>query len=249
MNREQLLASLRGAPVAERVITALDVADRGAALRLAAALGPRGRLVKVGLELFTAAGPAVVADLRAAGRDVFLDLKLKDIPNTVAGAVRAACALDVSLLTLHADGGRRMLQAAAEAARAGAAGGRRPALLAVTVLTSLGADELEETAPGGGTPAERVVRLARLAWEAGCDGVVCAPPDLRDLRAALGPEILAVTPGVRPAGAGGDDQRRVATPAAAFADGADYLVVGRPVTGAADPGAALHAITEELCRR
>ncbi len=249
MNREQLLASLRDAPVVERVITALDVPDHGGALRLAAALGPRGRLVKVGLELFTAAGPAVVADLRAAGRDVFLDLKLKDIPNTVAGAVRAACALDVSLLTLHADGGRRMLEAAVEAARAGAGDGRRPALLAVTVLTSLGAEDLEETAPGGGTPAERVVRLARLAWAAGCDGIVCAPPDLHDLRRALGPEILVVTPGVRPAGGDADDQRRVATPAGALADGADYLVVGRPVTGAADPGAALHAITEEMCRR
>ncbi|MBA4378075.1 MAG: orotidine-5'-phosphate decarboxylase [Gemmatimonas sp.] len=249
MNREQLLASLRGAPVVERVITALDVADRDGALRLAAALGPRGRLVKVGLELFTAAGPAVVADLRAAGRDVFLDLKLKDIPNTVAGAVRAACALDVSLLTLHADGGRRMLEAAVAAAQAGAAGGRRPALLAVTVLTSLDAAELEETAPGVGTPAERVVRLARLAWEAGCDGIVCAPPDLPALRAALGPGILAVTPGVRPAGGAGDDQRRIATPAGAIADGADYLVVGRPVTQAADPGAALLAITEELSRR
>lgn len=249
MNREQLLASLRGAPFDERVITALDVAGRDDALRLAAALGPRGRLVKVGLELFTAAGPAVVADLRAAGRDVFLDLKLKDIPNTVAGAVRAACALDVNLLTLHADGGRRMLEAAVAAAHAGSGGGRRPALLAVTVLTSLGADELEEIAPGGGAPAERVVRLARLAWEAGCDGVVCAPPDLHALRAALGPGILAVTPGVRPAGGAGDDQRRVATPARALADGADFLVVGRPVTGAPDPGAALHAITEELCGR
>lgn len=249
MDRDGILARLRSLPPTERVITALDVPDAAAAADLAAALGDRGRFVKVGMELFTAEGPAVVAALQAAGKEIFLDLKYMDIPNTVAGAVKTACGLGVSMLTLHAHGGRRMLEAAAAAAREVAAEtGRRPALLAVTVLTSLNREELDEVAPGTAPLDERIVRLAHLAWEAGCDGVVCSPADLGPLRAALGADILTVTPGVRPATAGGDDQRRTATPAEAVRAGADYLVVGRPITRAPVPGAALHAITEELIR-
>lgn len=238
---------LRRAPLSQRVITALDLPDAASAVALASRLGDSGRFVKVGLELFTAEGPAVIARLRETGREVFLDLKYKDIPNTVSGAVAAACRLGVSLLTLHADGGRRMIEAAVEAAeRASGGGASRPALLAVTVLTSLAPEEDEEVAPGGGSIAERIVRLARLASDAGCDGVVCSPVDLPALRREIGPEILAVTPGVRPANAAGDDQRRVATPAAAMAAGADFLVIGRPITRADDPARAIEDITREL---
>jgi len=240
-------AALRDLPLEERVITALDVPDPRAAYDLARSLGERGRIVKIGMELFTAAGPAILAGLRAVGKEIFLDLKFKDIPNTVAGAVGSACGLGVAMLTLHADGGRRMLEAAVAAADEAAAGGlRRPALLAVTVLTSLTPEEAEEAAPGGGPIADRIVRLARLARDSGCDGIVCSPQDLPALRGELGGGLLAVTPGVRPAGAAGDDQRRVATPAAALRGGADFLVVGRPITRADDPAAALTEISQEL---
>ena len=248
MDRESKLASLRQTPAAGRIITALDVPDIAAAEVLNGRLGPHAHWVKVGMELFTATGPRIVDDLRDGGRDVFLDLKFKDIPNTVAGAVRSACGLGVGMLTLHASGGRRMLEAAVAAARETAGeDGPRPALLAVTVLTSFTLEELDEVAPGGGAMPDRIVRLARVAWESGCDGIVCSPADLPAVRAELGDDILCVTPGVRPAGsAGGDDQRRVATPASAVADGADCLVVGRPVTKADDPTAALAAIAKEI---
>jgi orotidine-5'-phosphate decarboxylase len=249
MERTRLLELLRARPDGARVITALDVPDASRALALARALGPDARLVKVGLELFSAAGPQVVAGLREMGREVFLDLKWHDIPQTIAGAARVAAGLGATLVTVHAAAGRRGLAAAAEALAGAAGGGPRPALLAVTVLTSLAPEELNEIAPSPEPLAERVARLARLAWECGCDGVVCAPPDLPSLRAALGPAPLAVTPGIRPAAGGGDDQRRVATPAAAMAAGADFLVVGRPITGAADPAAALRAIVSELAER
>lgn len=247
MERNDLVAEMRRRPAGERVFTALDVPDAEAALALAGRLGPAARYVKVGMQLFTAAGPAVVRALRERGLEVFLDLKYHDIPNTVAGAVRAAAALDVAFITLHAGGGRRMLEAAAAAAREAAAPtGRRPALLAVTVLTSLTLDELDEVAPGGGPLADRIPRLARVAAAAGCDGVVCSPADLPVLRRETGDDLLKVTPGVRPAGADHGDQRRVATPAEARAAGADFLVVGRPVAGAPDPAAALAAIAKEL---
>ncbi len=250
MQRRELLSRLRAAPAPERIITALDLPVAAEALDLAARLGPAARTVKVGMELFTAAGPDVVRDLTARGLEIFLDLKYMDIPNTVAGAVRAAAGLGVSMLTLHAHGGRRMLEAAVEAAATAPPGplGRRPALLAVTVLTSLTEAELDEAAPGGGPLPGRIERLARLARDAGCDGVVCSPADLPALRGALGDDLLAVTPGVRPAAAAADDQRRTATPAAALAAGADFLVIGRPITRAEDPGAALRRISEELSR-
>ncbi|MFO7654253.1 MAG: orotidine-5'-phosphate decarboxylase [Candidatus Krumholzibacteriia bacterium] len=256
MDRRDLVAALRETPRRRRVITALDVAGGSLAAGLAGRLGDDGLFVKVGLELFSAAGPEIVRDLRAAGREVFLDLKYHDIPNTVAGAARQAAALGVAFTTVHASAGRRAVAAAAAALAegppaAGASGGpkeggRRPVLLAVTVLTSLDDGDVAELAPGAGGAQDQVVRLARIAWESGCDGLVCSPADLERLRDALGPEPLVVTPGVRPAGAQADDQRRVATPAAAMARGADFLVVGRPVTQADDPVAALAAIAREL---
>jgi len=249
MERSALLAALRARPTRGRVITALDVDAAGRALALAGRLGPEGRLVKVGLELFSAAGPPVVRELRGAGHDVFLDLKWHDIPQTIAGAARAAAALGATFVTVHAAAGRRGLAAAAEALAAAARDGARPALLAVTVLTSLSPEELDEVAPSPEPLSARVARLARLAWDCGCDGVVCAAPDLPRLRQEVGPEPLAVTPGIRPAAGATDDQRRVATPAAALAAGADFLVVGRPITGAADPAAALREITKELPER
>jgi orotidine-5'-phosphate decarboxylase len=250
MERAELLAALRAVPARQRIITALDVADPQQASALAGRLGADGRFVKVGLELFSAAGPAVVRALHQAGREVFLDLKYHDIPNTVAGAARVAATLGAAFVTIHAAAGRRAISAAAEALAQGPRPpeNRRPALLAVTVLTSLDDGDLGELAPGAGAAAEHVVRLGRLAWESGCDGLVCSPADLPRLRAELGATPLAVTPGVRPAGAAIDDQRRVATPAAARAHGADFLVIGRPITAAADPAAALAAIAAELER-
>ncbi len=251
MTRDQLLARLRNLPASNRIITALDVPDLETALTLADRLGPAAGRVKVGLELFSAAGPEVVRLMREQGREVFLDLKYHDIPNTVAAAARQAAVLGASFCTVHAQAGRRALSAAAEALATAplsplAPDARRPALLAVTVLTSLSEKELQETGPSADDLAARVVRLARLAWDCGCDGLVCSPADLPSLRAALGPEPLVVTPGVRPAGAAVGDQRRVATPAAAVRDGADFLVIGRPITRSDDPGAALADIAAEI---
>jgi orotidine-5'-phosphate decarboxylase len=231
MDRDTLLSQLRAEPIRQRIITALDVPTTGAALSLARALGPNGRFVKVGLELYSAAGPPVIAQLQDLGKEIFLDLKLHDIPNTVAGAALVAAKLDVAMLTIHASGGRRILQAAADAlAAAGQEGDRRPALLGVTVLTSLTAEEMQEVAPSPEELPQRILRLARLAWECGCDGIVCSPTDLPLLRAELGPEPLIITPGIRPESAERGDQRRTATPGAAVAAGADFLVIGRPIT-------------------
>lgn len=248
MDRHQLLAALRDLPAADRVITALDVPTAEEALALAGRLGDRARFVKVGLELFSAAGPTVVQLLQGRGKRIFLDLKYNDIPNTVAGAARVAARLGVSLVTMHAGCGRAAMSAAAAALQEAAPGpeGLRPALLAVTVLTSLGAEDLAETGPGPDDVDARVRRLARLAWQSGCDGVVCSAADLVGLRGDLGAEPLAVTPGIRPAGGDVQDQKRVATPGGAFRDGADFLVVGRPITRAADPAGAHAAITAEL---
>lgn len=248
MLREELIDRLRALPPQRRLITALDVPDAPAALALASRLGPTGGFVKVGLELFSAGGPGVVTALRGLGRDVFLDLKYHDIPNTVAAAARQAAQLGASLCTIHAANGRAALAAAAGALAAATGGpdGRRPALLAVTVLTSLAEPDLEEVAPGGGSLADRVARLARLAWESGCDGLVCSAADLPALRRVVGPAPLVVTPGIRPAGGEAGDQKRIATPRQAAAAGADFLVIGRPVTQAADPAAALAAIADDF---
>ena len=200
-------------------------------------------MFKVGLQLFTAEGPRAVQELAGLGFDVFLDLKFHDIPNTVAGAVAAAAKLPrVRLLNLHASGGVEMMRAAREAAGSGK---NRPALLAVTILTSLDAPALRRMGMSG-SPASRGLALARLAKQAGMDGVVASAHEARSIRHACGPKFLIVVPGVRPVAASLNDQSRVATPAEAIHAGADYLVVGRPITAARNPRTAALAISNEI---
>jgi orotidine-5'-phosphate decarboxylase len=225
----------------DRLAIALDFADRCEALDLVDSLGDLCQWFKVGMELYYAEGNAFIQDLRDRGFDVFLDLKLHDIPNTVAGAVRSATQSGASLLTVHASGGAAMMSAAASAASAPNA----PKLLAVTVLTSMDAAQLAGIGITD-TPAQQVMRLAKLAQTSGINGMVCSPEEVAALRAALGPEALLVVPGIRPTGADAADQKRIATPAAAIADGASMLVVGRPITRAANPAAAAKAILEEI---
>lgn len=227
-----------------RLIVALDTADLAAAEALVARLAGVATHFKVGSVLFTAAGPAAVEMVRKRGGRVFLDLKYHDIPATVAGAVEAAARLGVGLLTVHAAGGSAMLAAAAKAAQA--AGAERPRVVAVTVLTSLDRAALHRELGVPISVEGHAVHLAGLARAAGCDGVVVSPREAARLRAVLGPSALIVTPGIRLPAAGADDQARIATPAAAARAGADYLVVGRPITGAADPAAAAAAILAEL---
>jgi orotidine-5'-phosphate decarboxylase len=249
MNRNELITALRALPAGRRIITALDVPGQEQALDLAGRLGPSGGFVKVGLELYSAAGPEVVRRLQDLQRDIFLDLKYHDIPNTVASAAKIAATLGASLCTMHAGNGRGAMTAAAEALAAAPVHpvtGRRPALLAVTVLTSLSEDEMQEVSPSGDQLQDRIERMATLAWESGCDGLVCSAADLPRLRQTIGPEPLIVTPGIRPAGAATDDQHRVTTPREAMDAGADFLVIGRPITKAPDPAAALAAIAAEL---
>ncbi len=203
-------------------------------------------MFKVGMEAFTAEGPMLARYLISNGQKVFLDLKFHDIPNTVRGACRAAAALGVSLMNVHAFGGRKMLRAAAEGAAEGTQEGRaRPLVLAVTMLTSLADQDLEELGIAG-PPQDAVLRLARLAQEEGLDGVVASPKEVAALRRACGPKFVIVTPGIRPAGAALNDQSRTATPGAALAAGADYLVIGRPITAATDPAAAARTILGEM---
>jgi orotidine-5'-phosphate decarboxylase len=233
----------------ERIILAVDVDNEPAALRLIEALGPEVGTFKIGLELFNATGPAVFARARAAGAArIFYDAKLCDIPNTVAGAARAASRHELSLLTLHAFGGLAMMRAAREAAEEAASvvGCARPKLIAITLLTSLDQEAMAGELGLPGTLEEQVVRLARLAGKAGLDGVVASPWEAAAVRAALGPRFLIITPGVRPAGMDRGDQRRVMTAGEAVSAGADYVVVGRAITGAADPRAAARAIAAEI---
>ncbi|MFO1282313.1 MAG: orotidine-5'-phosphate decarboxylase [Burkholderiales bacterium] len=232
---------------APRVIVALDAPDGGAATALVARLDPARCAVKVGKELFTAAGPSLVRELVGRGYRVFLDLKFHDIPNTVAQACAAATRLGVWMLNVHASGGRPMMAAARDAVgRAAAGSGTRPPLLiAVTVLTSLSADDLAELGLRA-TPEEQALRLAKLAQGEGLDGVVCSAREAAALRRACGPRFRLITPGIRPAGSDANDQVRVTTPADAIAAGADWLVIGRPITGAADPLAALDSINASI---
>jgi orotidine-5'-phosphate decarboxylase len=223
-----------------RLIAALDVPTRADADALIGRLGGVPSWVKIGLELFVAEGPQLVRDVAARAR-VMLDLKLHDIPETVARATRQAGALGAGLLTVHAAGGKAMLEAAVRAARESGA----TRVLAITVLTSL--DDADLAAIGAvGPVADLVVRRARLAADAGCDGVVASPHELAAIRAAVGDRLLIVTPGVRPAGADAGDQKRIMTPRAARAAGADLVVVGRPLRDASDPAAAARAIAAEL---
>jgi orotidine-5'-phosphate decarboxylase len=224
-----------------RLIVALDTADAGLAANWTAAVAPHAGMVKLGLEFVAANGPAGVGLIR--GRPVFLDLKLHDIPNTVAGAVRSLLPLAPRMLTVHAAGGAAMLRAARQAADV--AGADRPLILAVTVLTSLDAADMAATGVGD-TPAGQVLRLARLALSAGADGLVCSPREVALLRNALGTGPVLVVPGIRPAGAATDDQARAMTPRQAITAGADWIVVGRPITGAPDIGAAAAAIAADI---
>jgi len=233
-----------------RVLVALDFADPARALALAERLDPHACGVKVGKELFVSGGPEAVRTLVARGFNVFLDLKFHDIPNTVAKACAAATRLGVWMIDVHAAGGRAMLRASREAVNAAAAEARvpRPLLVAVTVLTSLDDDALRET--GVDTDARtQAVRLARLARECSLDGVVCSALEAASMRAAFGSAFALVTPGIRPAGAAADDQARIVTPEEAIRNGASFLVIGRPITGAADPLAALDVINRTLGSR
>jgi orotidine-5'-phosphate decarboxylase len=230
----------------DRLAVALDLPNEHEALKLVDSLGLTCQWFKVGMELYYASGNSIVNQLRDRGFSVFLDLKLHDIPNTVAGAVRSATQAGASLLTIHASGGTAMMQAAAEAASAPGS----PRLLAVTVLTSMDANELAGIGITA-SPAEQVLRLAKLAQASGIDGMVCSPEEVDLLRKQTGPDTLLVIPGIRPAGSAvpgvfGDDQKRIATPAQAIAHGASMLVVGRPITRAQDPAAVARAILLEI---
>ena len=224
-----------------RLIVALDVPGAAPALALADQLRGLCRWFKVGLELYCAEGPSIVRDLRSRGFSVFLDLKFHDIPNTVAGAIRSAASTGAEMLTLHAAGGPAMLEAAAEAA---ACLPNPPQLLAVTVLTSM--DQLQLAAIGiDHSPETQVLRLADTAFESGISGFVASPEETAALRHRF-PAASLVIPGIRPAGAATGDQKRIATPAAALAAGASYLVIGRPITQAPDPAAATQSILDEM---
>jgi orotidine-5'-phosphate decarboxylase len=226
----------------KRIIVPLDTPDAAGALSLAARLDPKLCRVKVGKELFVAAGPDVVARLQERGFEVFLDLKFHDIPNTVAGACRAAARLGVWMMNVHASGGEAMLRAAREAVDAVA---RPPLLIGVTILTSLSEDDLARVGYTG-SMVENVERLARLSRACGLDGVVCSAQEAKLLRKATGDDFLLVTPGIRLAGDSAHDQSRVVTPDEAVRLGASYLVIGRSITAASDPAAVLETIRASL---
>jgi orotidine-5'-phosphate decarboxylase len=225
---------------AQRLIVALDVSSGADAQKIVSALGDSVHIYKVGMQLFTAEGPQIVRELVGSGRQIFLDLKYHDIPNTVASAVREAARLGVSMLTVHASGGEKMLRAAVEAARVSTL-----QILAVTVLTSMDANDLNSTGVPGPV-VDQVMRLASTALHAGCAGVVSSAREGKALRGKLGEDFLIVNPGVRPAGADHGDQARVVTPAEAIQAGATHIVVGRPITAAKDPVAAARAINQEI---
>ena len=222
----------------ERLIVALDVSTASAARDLVATIGGAAGVYKVGLQLFTAEGPDFVRELVGSGKKVFLDLKLHDIPNTVAKATKSASSLGVHMLTVHAAGGSEMLRAAVEAAGS-------TAILGVTVLTSFDETDLRETGITASI-SDQVMRMGSLAKEAGCRGVVSSARETALIRKALGSDLAIVNPGIRPAGAGVNDQERVATPASAIAAGATYIVVGRPITQADDPARAAENIVLEM---
>lgn len=232
----------RGKGAGSRVIVALDYPEAKPALELAARLDPAACRLKVGKELFTAAGPDLVRHLVAKGFGVFLDLKFHDIPNTTAAACRAAADLGVWMLNVHASGGRRMMEAAREAVDKSE---HRPLLIGVTVLTSMDEAALREIGIAR-SPREQVLHLAGLVQQSGLDGVVCSAQEAGDLRARFDAGLALVTPGIRPAGTDAGDQSRIMTPGSAIRAGSDYLVIGRPITQAADPLSALQQINQEV---
>jgi len=225
-----------------RIIVALDLPSRGQVLTVVDRLDPTLCRLKIGKESFTRCGPELVEELQRRGFEIFLDLKFHDIPNTVASACRAAAELGVWMVNVHASGGRRMMEAAADAVSGFQ---RRPLLIGVTILTSLSETELEEVGFAGGLAAT-VNRLSTLAQASGLDGVVCSPLEAAALRKSLGDDFLLVTPGVRPTGSSVDDQHRIMTPGEAIEQGASYLVVGRPITRSDAPEAVLRAIASEI---
>ena len=233
--------------VRQRLIVALDLADAGRAKALATGLAPEVGMFKVGKQLFVSAGPDVVRMIHGLGGEVFLDLKFHDIPNTVAAAAVEAARLGVKLFNVHASGGREMMRqtAAAVAETCGKEGLRRPSVLGVTVLTSLDGADLEAQGIRGDVPGQ-VVRLAEMTQEAGLAGVVCSAREVPDIRRACGESFLLVTPGIRPAGQQAGDQKRVMTPGDAVRAGIDYIVVGRPITGADDPVEAARSVVAEM---
>jgi len=218
---------------------ALDVSTAAEAQKLVQRVGDAAGIYKVGLQLFTAEGPSLVRDLVSSGRRIFLDLKLHDIPNTVAHAVKSAAELGVYMLTVHASGGATMLRAATEAAAG------RINILGVTVLTSLNDEDMQEIGVSGRV-SDQVLRMASLAQSAGCQGIVTSPREALMVRKSMGEGFAIVTPGVRPAGAETHDQQRTATPAEAISNGASHIVVGRPITHATDPAQAAEAIISEM---
>jgi orotidine-5'-phosphate decarboxylase len=234
--------------VKQRLIVALDVDTRTEAERLVEALEGQAGAFKVGMQLYNSEGPEIVRSLMQRGGKVFVDLKFHDIPNTVVQAGRVMTRLGVFMYNLHVAGGQEMMRqtVAATHEEAKAAGVNPPLVLGVTVLTSITPQQLREEIGVDRDLTEQVVKWAKLAQEAGLDGVVASPQEIQAIRQACGPEFLIVTPGVRPAGSQLNDQKRVMTPGEAIAAGASYLVVGRPITGAADPAAAAQAIVQEM---
>lgn len=226
----------------QHLIVALDVSSVAEAQKIVRAVGDSAWIYKVGMQLYTAAGPRAVRELVASGRRVFLDLKYHDIPNIVAAAVREAADLGVSMLTVHASGGGKMLRRAADVAREVKSD---MSVLAVTVLTSMDDDQLERVGVRGGV-VDQVLRLSALALADGCHGVVSSAREAALLRQELGDEFIIVTPGVRPAGSDHGDQARVTTPTEAMSAGANYIVVGRPITGASDPASEARAILGQM---
>lgn len=230
-------------PEAPRIIVAMDYDNLDDCLTMARRLSPQYCRLKVGKELFTRSGPKVVERLQDLGFDLFLDLKFHDIPNTVAGAIRAAADLGIWMVNVHASGGERMMAAAREAVDK--VSGRRPLLIGVTVLTSMSEEDLRGTGVDR-SPMEQVMHLARLSQQSGLDGVVCSAQEASALKSACGEDFCLVTPGIRPADSGADDQRRTLTPEEAIRAGSHYLVIGRPITRAADPIARCRSIAESL---
>lgn len=235
-------------PAADRIIVALDCSP-DEAIVLGEKLAGHARWVKIGMTLYYAVGPSIVNTMHKLGFKVFLDLKLHDIPHQVYGAANSIAKAGADLFTVHACGGKLMLESAERGAHKGAAEAAEqtdaPAVCAITVLTSMDAEQLASVGVDV-SPAEQVERLAQLAHEAGLDGIVCSPMEAAQMRALLGPDAIIITPGVRPKGAALGDQSRVATPAEAFAAGASHLVIGRPITRAANPVAAFDEIAAEL---
>ncbi len=231
----------------DKIIFALDVANTDEAAKWVSVLKGRVGFFKIGLELFTAAGPDIVGMVKEAGIKVFLDLKFHDIPNTVAGAVRSAVRLGVDMMTLHLSGGRAMIAAGVEAAReeSGNLGIKRPKIIGVSVLTSLGDNDMKELGFRANA-VEQVMTLLEVALKSGADGMVCSAADLDRIKPFTPKGFTIITPGIRPAGADKDDQSRIATPASAIKAGSSLLVIGRPISAAADPVKAVELITSEI---